>query len=79
MLDPPEQAYPVSIAHALEQPSPEALLASSHASVPILFPSPHIGEHVSAVADVAPAQVYPVSVAHTELHPSPFTLFPSSQ
>ena len=38
---PPVHVYPLSTVHVDEQPSPDEVLLSSQASVPVFFPSPH--------------------------------------
>lgn len=39
----PWHTHPDSMVHVAEQPSPKAVLPSSHASVPVRIPSPHRG------------------------------------
>ena len=60
-----------------EQPSFGSTLLSSHASVPIYFPSPQVIEHSSFAGDVS-VHAHPVSIVQVVLHPSPSALFPSS-
>src|SRR3569623_499400 len=53
-----------SARHIAEQPSPSAVLVSSHCSLPVTAPAPHT---VSAV-----------SIVHVAVQPSPLAVLPSS-
>jgi len=52
-----EQIHPDSIRQSEVQPSPETSFISSH-SYPIIFESPHIGEH----SEGSLVHLYPVSI-----------------
>lgn len=66
--------HPVSRRHDAEQPSPFAVLPSSHCSFPsTICPSPHNGWHL------VPLQLYPHSKRHSAEQPSPDLELPSSQ
>jgi len=56
---PPVHAYPLSTVHVDEQPSPDVVSPSSHASVPVLNPLPQtdaVEVHVEADDELPPVQ-----------------------
>ena len=64
----------------LEQPSLSKEFPSSQASDPIVYPSPHISEHVEAEVVVPPVHVHPKTFPEqSDLQPSVLSILPSSQ
>lgn len=79
----PLQRKPSSVRHALEHPSPFAVLPSSQLSSPCFFPSPHvIGAQLDECSEPLPdaswEQTKPASSLQEEEQPSPSTVLPSS-
>jgi hypothetical protein len=87
LIVPPEQTNPASIWQSVLQPSPGAVLLSSHCSAlfqRIRMPSPQMGAQVSTPPIPEPSvfddvHAKPVSMRQSESQPSPPTVLLSSQ